>query len=146
MVQRGSDKAKKESLNLIKVILMKGEWEKHENEGFSWEIEGQKMRLALEKGKNGEKGLATVLFLENQQDSERGIGTVVKIWTEERHEAFKSLQEPTLFSNKICSLKAQKVLATFFYNKYYRWLTVAPLGDGAFLKASRTSDLHSLGG
>ena len=36
----GSDKVKKESLNLIKGILMKGEWEKHENEGFSWEIEG----------------------------------------------------------------------------------------------------------
>ena len=36
---------------------------------------------------------------------------------------FKSLQELTIFSNKICSLKAQKVLATFWYNKYYRWLT-----------------------
>ena len=28
--------------------------------------------------------------------------------------------------------------------KFYRWLTVAPLGDDAFLKASRISDLHSL--
>ena len=30
--------------------------------------------------------------------------------------------------------------------EFYGWLTVAPLGDGAFLKASRTADLYSLGG
>ena len=37
-------------------------------------------------------------------------------------------------------------LATIWYDKFYRWLTVAPHGDGAFLKASRTLDLYSLGG
>ena len=41
------------------------------------------------------------------------MGISVKFWTEKRQEAFKSLQEPTNFSNEICSLKAQTVLATF---------------------------------
>ena len=35
----------------------------------------------------------------------------------------RSLQEPTIFSDKFCSLEAQKFLANFWYNKYYRWLT-----------------------
>ena len=56
----------------------------------------------------------------------------------QRHEALKRLQEPTIFSDKICSLEAQKrSQPPFGITKYYRWLTVAPLGDGAFLKASR---------
>ena len=86
------------------------------------------------------------LFPSYIHTSKYKMGISVNFWTEKRQEAFKSLQEPTIFSNKICSLEAQKFLATFCYNKYYRWLTVASLGDGAFLKASRTSDLHSLGG
>ena len=36
-------------------------------------------------------------------------------------------------------------LATIWYDKFYRCLTVAPHGDGTFLKVSRTSDLYSLG-
>ena len=74
------------------------------------------------------------------------MGTVGKI-LDRGTRPFKSLQEPTLFAIKFFSLKAPKNdLATFRYNKFYRWLTVAPLGDGVFLKESITSDLHFLGG
>ena len=96
----------------------------------------------LRRGKN--EGLSAVFHLESAEFSEYKKAKVMKI-LDRGMRPFKSLQEPTIFSNKICSLEAQKFLATFFYNKYYRWVTVAPLGDGAFLKASRTSDLHSLG-
>ena len=72
----------------------------------------------MEEGEGENDGSSAVLSHEISKISEYKM----KIfgW---RHEAFKSLQEPTIFSNKICSLKAQKVLATFFYNKFYRWLT-----------------------
>ena len=101
-------------------------WMEEEN---SWKIEGfygekgKKMKVSFGRRGKGKWCL--------QQYSGSGInmiskfwrGTTVKFWTEERHEAFKSLQEPTVFSNKIFSLKAQQVLATFCYKKYYRWLT-----------------------
>ena len=111
------------------------------------ETKGRKMKVSFEwrEGKNDDFAVVFSL-METTEILSIKKGTTMKIWTEERHEAFKSLQEPTLFSNKICSLKAQKALATFFYSKFYRWLTVAPLWDGAFLKASRTLDLHSLRG
>ena len=106
---------------------------------------GNQQDFRVERGK-GKWCLKQYSGLEISRISEFLRETATKFWTEERHEAFNSLQEPTFFSNKICSLKAQKVLATFCYKKYYRWLTVDPLGDVAFLKASRTSDMHSLGG
>ena len=43
----GFDKAKKESLNLIKGVLMKGKGEKHENEIFHGKRK-KNMRLFLE--------------------------------------------------------------------------------------------------
>ena len=46
----------------------------------------------------------------NNRNSEYKIGTVANEDFGQRHEAFKSLQEPTLFSNKICSLKAPKMI------------------------------------
>ena len=38
----GFDKAKKESLNLIKGVLMNGEGKRHENEGFLWKTKWKK--------------------------------------------------------------------------------------------------------
>ena len=103
------------------------------------------MKVSFEVGEGKNDDFTVVFSHEISRISEYKMGIENEDFGQ-RHEAFKSLQEPTLFSNKICSLKTQKVLATFLYNKFYRWLTVAPLGDGAFLKASRTSDLHSMGG
>ena len=40
---------------------------------------GIENEVSFVKGEKGEKGLAAIFFLGNQQDSERGIGTVVKI-------------------------------------------------------------------
>ena len=40
---------------------------------------GIENKVSFEKGEKGEKGLATVFFLGNQQDFESGIGIVVKI-------------------------------------------------------------------
>lgn len=97
----------------------------------------------LRRGKN--EGLSALFHLESAVFSEYKMEIVMKI-LDRGMKPFKSLQEPTIFSNKFFSLEAQKVLATFWYKKYYRSLTMAPLGDGAYLKASRTSDLHSLGG
>ena len=104
------------------------------------------MSLIWEEGK-GENGVLQQYFgFGNQQDFRVFWDERKSIRSGQRQEAFKSLQKPTIFSNRIFSLKAQIVLATFCYNRYYRWLTVDPLGDGAFLKSSRTSDLLSLGG
>ena len=106
------------------------------------EKRGSKWRFVngWEKGKND--GFSTVSYMKSTDL----MGTTMRI-LDRGMRPFKSLQEPTIFSSdKICSLEAQKFLVTFWYNKYYRWLTVAPLGDGAFLKASKTSDFDSLGG
>ena len=97
----------------------------------------------FEKGEN--EGLSAVSSHDFSRISKYKMGTAMKILDRGMRPS-RSLQEPTIFSDKLCSLEAQKVLATFWYNKFYRWLTVAPLGDDAFLKASRTSDLHFLGG
>ena len=60
------------------------------------------------------------------------------IWTEGKgwrpYRDFKSQQILVKF---FFPWRLPKDLATFGITKYYRWLTVAPLGDGAFLKASR---------
>ena len=40
---------------------MKEKWEKHENEEFSWEIEGQEMRLAFGKGEKGNDSCSSIL-------------------------------------------------------------------------------------
>ena len=102
------------------------------------------MRLVL-KWKEGKMVFATLFSL--MESAEFLISKWKQQWLKQGHDVFKSLQEITLFSSKIFSLKTPKnYLATFWYNKFYRWLIVAPLGDDAFLKASRTSDLHSLGG
>ena len=55
--------------------------------------------------------------LEINRISECKMGISVKFWLEERQEAFKSLQEPKIFSNEIFSLKVRTVLATFWYNQ-----------------------------
>ena len=60
------------------------------------------------------------------------------------YDVFMSLQEITFLAIKLFLEDSKNGLATIWYDKFYWWLTVAPLGDGAFLKASRTSDLHSL--
>ena len=55
----------------------------------------------------------------------------------------KSLQEPTIFSDKICSLEAQKVLATFWYNKYYRWLTTSTTEFSSLNWVKLNKNLHN---
>ena len=96
------------------------------------------------RGKNDDFAVV-FLLMETTEFLEHEMGKLMKIWDRGMRPS-RVIQEPTIFSNKICSLKAKKVLATIWYENFYRWLTVAPLGDGAFLKASRTSVLHSLGG
>ena len=48
--------------------------------------------------------------------SAESIGTVMRILDRGMRPS-RSLQEATIFSDKICSLEAQKYLATFWYNK-----------------------------
>ena len=65
----------------------------------------------MEEGEKRKWCLQQYSVLEICRISECRIGIVVNMG--QRQEASKSLQEPTLFSNKISSLKAQKFLATF---------------------------------
>ena len=76
------------------------------------EKKGRKMKVSF--GRRGGKMMVL------QQSFSWNLAEITKYKMEienedfgQRHEAFKSLQEPTLFSYKICSLKAQKVVATF---------------------------------
>ena len=76
------------------------------------EEKGEKMKVSCEWEKGKMMVFAVVFSLWNLS----GFSEYEKETTNEdfgkRHEAFKSLQEPTRFCNKICSLKAPKHLAT----------------------------------
>ena len=104
------------------------------------------MRLVLEDDGKGQQCL--------QQYSSFGISRIFRVFQDRNNseDLDRGMRPSRVFKSqhflviKIFPWRLKKILATFFYNKFYRWLTVAPLGDGAFLKESRTSDLHSLGG
>ena len=109
---------------------------------------GIKMKVNFEwKGevKWGKSGFFAALFYSGKQQNFRiRREIVVKI-----NQRIRCLHKTTRINNfaiKLVPWRLQNVLATIWYGKFYWWLTVAPLGDGDFLKASRTSDLHSLGG
>ena len=116
-----------------------------ENGGISWGMKRVKMKVSFEV-ERGEKWIFQQSFsLWNQQN--------FRVWKRKQqwrlnqgHDVSMSLQEITFLAIKIVLEGFKNDLATFWYNKFYRWLTVAPLGDGVFLKASRTSDFHFLGG
>ena len=68
------------------------------------------------------------------------MDTTLKIALEDQktHEGFKNGR----FSMKMFLLKTWKPFSHLFaMPKFYRWLTVAPHGDGIFLKMSRISDI-----
>ena len=125
---------------------MKGERGKMKNRGiYGSKKRGRKWWLILwwEEGKRVFAVVFSLMktteFLNIKREQQRRFG--------QRHEAFKSLQEPTLFAIKFVPWRIQKIIyPTFGIIKFHRWLTVATLGDGAFLKASRTSNLLSPGG
>ena len=57
----------------------------------------------------------------------------------------RSLQEPTISSDKICSLEAQKDLATFWYNKILQVANSGSTWGWCLLEGIKNSDLISLG-
>ena len=70
----------------------------------------------FEKRRNGD--ISAVFQLESAEIPEYIKNGTANEDLGQRHEALKRLQEPTIFSDKICSLEAQKkILATFWYNK-----------------------------
>ena len=72
---------------------------------FLWR-KGEKMKVSFEWKKGKMMVLQQFFSWILAKISEYEMETIVEIG--QRHEAFKSLQEPTLFCNKICSLKALK--------------------------------------
>ena len=79
---------------------------------------GIETEVSFGRREGGKRCLQQYSGLEISRISKYKKGTTVKIQTDDRHEALKSLQEPTIFSKKICSLKAQKFLATLWYKKF----------------------------
>ena len=139
-------KGKKEFSNLIKGFWWRGKGKIMKMRDFSWEKKGLKTEVSFGKRGKGKRCLQQYSGLEISRISKCKMGTVVKF--EQRigmrpSRVFKSQQ---FLAMKFVPWRLKKFLASIWYNKFYSWLTVAPLGDGAFLKASRTSDLHSLGG
>ena len=87
---------------------MKGKGKNYVNEGFFMGDGGIETEISFGRRQGGKMCLQQYSGLEISRISKCKMGTTVKFWTEDRHEAFKSLQEPTIFSNEICSLKAQE--------------------------------------
>ena len=107
--------------------------------------EGEKMKVSF-KWKEGKNGVCSSPLSMNWTEFQ-SLKWKQQWRLKQRAWCLCEYSRDNIFSNKTCFLKAPKNdLATFWYNKFYRWLRVAPLGDGVFLKASRTSGLHSLGG
>ena len=93
---------------------MKGRKEKMKNRGKIWEKRERKRRL-ISSGRKG-KGMALqqFLFCISAEISEYEMRTTMRILDKDRRPS-RSLQKPTIFSDEICSLKAQNIFS-------HRWV------------------------
>ena len=84
----------------------------HEKKWDFTEKKGEHKKVSFEWEKGENDGSSAVSSYEISRISEHEMEIVNEILDKGMRPS-RSLQEPTIFSDKICSLEAQKVLATF---------------------------------
>ena len=107
---------------------------------------GIKTEVSFGRREGGKRCLQQYSGLEINKISKCKMGTTVKFGQRIGMRPSRVFKSQQFLAMKFVPSRLKNFLASIWYNKFYSWLTVAPLGDGAFLKESRTSDLHSLGG
>ena len=75
------------------------------------------------------------------------INRISELWNgnnnedlEQRHDVFRSFQEITFLAIKVFLERSENVLATFWYNKFYRWPTHMKKNYMRWYKVSRSGN------